>query len=402
VDEATSLQLCLPYELPKLAAASGTRMVQPPGSRLLSRYWRRFGELSRYEIKFDVDDAWRSLLTAGSGNRPVAIQSVGTDGSVIVLPRITIFADYYWEYEDKEEFGLEGDSSEENEEPDDENGVDDDTFLRLSADLVEELLAIDSEIRASSERTPPPAWVSSVEYQTDSIAAVEQETAELESEQARVADRLAELEGERDRAIRTQDLILEKGTRLERAVLHALEVMGVEAAPYRDGSSEFDSIFSIDGTRMLGEAEGRDNSPIAIDKISQLERNVAEDFARDDVDVHAKGVLFGNPQRLTRPDERKHLFTEKCLASARRNEFALVLTADLFAPTRYLERVEDKAYAGQCREAILTTEGEIVKFPEPPERGKRTSRASSAKGESGRSQSRDPQTRRERKSAPKG
>lgn len=216
---------------------------------------------------------------------------------------------------------------------------------------------------------------------------------------------MADLEDERERAIRTQDLIFEKGPRLERAVLHALGAMGVEATPYRDGSSEFDSLFSIDGTRMLGEAEGRDNSPIAIDKISQLERNVGEDFARDDVEVHAKGVLFGNPQRLTKPDERDQLFTEKCLASARRNKFALVLTADLFLPTRYLERAEDKTYARQCREAILAAEGEIVKFPSPPRTRKRTARAdvpkTGAASEERRTRQASSQRRRAGKSTPK-
>ena len=94
--------------------------------------------------------------------------------------------------------------------------------------------------------------------------------------------------------------------------------MGVEAERFADGYSEFDSVFTIDGQRMLGEAEGRDSKSIAIGKITQLERNVAEDFARDDVEEHAHGVLFGNPQRLVAPGERTETFTEKCISSAER------------------------------------------------------------------------------------
>jgi hypothetical protein len=142
--------------------------------------------------------------------------------------------------------------------------------------------------------------------------------------------------------------------------------MGVQAANYSGGGSEFDAVFDIDGIRMLGEVEGKDHTAINIDKLSQLERNIGEDFSRDDVKEHAKGVLFGNPQRLVQPRERKLDFTEKCFASAVRNDLALVLTASMFAPAAYLEANTDAEYASACRAALLRSHGAIVAFPEPP------------------------------------
>ena len=50
--------------------------------------------------------------------------------------------------------------------------------------------------------------------------------------------------------------------------------------------------------RCIGEAEGRDNRAIGIDKMRQLEVNVLEDLSRDEVSEPAKGVLFGNAYRL--------------------------------------------------------------------------------------------------------
>ena len=117
---------------------------------------------------------------------------------------------------------------------------------------------------------------------------------------------------------------------------------------------------------MLGEAEGRDNKAINIDKITQLERNVAEDFARDDVDEHAHGVLFGNPQRLVAPQDRSLTFTEKCMSSAGRNGFALVLTYTMFDAAAYLDESGDTDYAAKCRAALVSAKGQVVEFPEVP------------------------------------
>ncbi len=143
--------------------------------------------------------------------------------------------------------------------------------------------------------------------------------------------------------------------------------MGVEAERFAEGESEFDAVFTIDGQRMLGEAEGRDSKAIAIGKITQLERNVAEDFARDDVKEHAHGVLFGNPQRLVDPAERTETFTEKCIFSAKRNRFALVLTHTMFEPAAYVEESGDNDYAAACRAVITAAKGQVVEFPEIPD-----------------------------------
>ncbi len=101
--------------------------------------------------------------------------------------------------------------------------------------------------------------------------------------------------------------------------------------------------------------------------MSQLERNLQEDFAREEVDDFAKGVLFGNAYRLTSVAERKVFFTTKCISAAKRAKIALVRTPDIFMPAKYLKQYpKDKEYAKQCRDAIFGTEGEIVVFPSLP------------------------------------
>jgi hypothetical protein len=126
-------------------------------------------------------------------------------------------------------------------------------------------------------------------------------------------------------------------------------------------------VFESPEGRCLGEVEGKESKAINIDKFSQLERNIHEDFARDDVTDYAKGVLFGNAHRLLPVAERSEFFTKKCVSAAGRVHAALIRTPDLFAPAKYLKEYrDDEEYAKHCREAIFRAEGDIVVFPPLP------------------------------------
>ena len=162
-------------------------------------------------------------------------------------------------------------------------------------------------------------------------------------------------------------LLYEQGKPLEAAILETMKLLQFDAQTFADGDSEFDVVFTSPEGRCLGEAEGKDSRAINIEKFSQLERNLQEDFARDEVTEYAKGVLFGNAFRLVPLPERGDFFTEKCLSAAERVGAALVRTPDLFGPARYLKECPfDSAFATACRKAIIETKGRIVVFPPPP------------------------------------
>lgn len=107
----------------------------------------------------------------------------------------------------------------------------------------------------------------------------------------------------------------------------------------------------------MGEAEGKDNKAINVDKLRQLAMNIHEDLEREDVTSPAKGVLFGNGYRLSAPEARDSQFTAKCISAAQSANTALVPTTEL---------CEDADYAKRCRAAILTASG-VVSLPPPPE-----------------------------------
>src|SRR4029079_13473672 len=118
---------------------------------------------------------------------------------------------------------------------------------------------------------------------------------------------------------------------------------------------------------FIGEAEGKDSKPINIDKLRQLEMNIQEDLARDEVTEPARGALFGNGFRLQPLSERpSEFFTEKCLKAAARAGTALVRTPDLFFAAKYVRESDDTEFARACRRAIFEQAGGVVTFPPAP------------------------------------
>lgn len=129
-------------------------------------------------------------------------------------------------------------------------------------------------------------------------------------------------------------------------------------------------VFECDEGRLIGEAEGKDNKAINVDKLRQLSMNVHEDLQRDEVSEPAKPVLFGNAFRLQPIEERGDPFTQKCHSAAAVSSTALVSTSDLFAIVQYLIERQDSDFARMCRLALLSSSGRVV-FPgiptsEPP------------------------------------
>ena len=347
----------LPYELKGGVVGIGSEIREAPRSQVLRPYWTRFAQLSLYELRFAPQGGLTPLLTTKNPEQIVsAFARFKGGGHLVLLPAVHL-READDDKCDDEESGESGNG----------DGIADDSAFRLdSVDLVRRLLEVDALLSGPSS-SPPPDWVQVTRYQAPAQRRLQQDLARAQEAEARARQEREVMEASLDDASLLQCLLFSQGTPLEDAVIRGLELMGVKAARVVVGDSEFDSVFTIDGLRMLGEVEGRDSAAIAIDKITQLERNVAEDFAREGIAEHAHGVLFGNPQRLVAPDKRIKTFTEKCMSSARRNGFALVLTHTMFEPAAYLEESGDLEYAAACRAAITAAKGQVVEFPDVPD-----------------------------------
>jgi hypothetical protein len=277
---------------------------------------------------------------------------------------------------DREAFIVSTEEDEgEDEQPDDDDEYynEDEVYcwsdeaVQFGKRLAKALSGIASSLSSSSSLTAPPSWAGESKYRLRRESEIESSISQVVEQIAHLQARRSQLQNELEGAGTLRRLLYEQGRPLEQSILEALQLFGFEAEPFSDGESEFDAVFSGPEGRFLGEAEGKDNRAINIDKLSQLERNIQEDFARDEVNEYAKGVLFGNGFRLTPPSDREGDFTQKCITGAKRAGIALVRTRDLFGPARYLKENTDADYAARCRRAIFYTSGEIVQFPDPPE-----------------------------------
>ena len=190
--------------------------------------------------------------------------------------------------------------------------------------FVNALIQIDKAVRIQTERTPAPNWILQGEFAL-------QEEVVFEKELASIEQKIVELQNARlvatrklEEAGNLKSLLYETGVPLESSLLEALRLLGFQAENYRDSESEFDVLFvDTEGNRLLGEAEGKTDKAINIEKLDQLNRNVQEEFAKRPGAKYSKGVLFGNAFRLIRLEERGEFFTEKSLQG--RSDLVLLL-----------------------------------------------------------------------------
>jgi hypothetical protein len=336
----------------KVAAKSGTAIrLEKEGAYLLP-YWNEFAEFSPYEVEVEGQFN-RILLKSQAGDRTVGAAVHGKTGVLLFIPPLR--------YDDEKFLRDAEDDEDETQQywtPE---------AIKFGKRLLAALVALADALKKSSQRTPAPPWTLASEYRLAREDRLESDISARVSDIRKLQSEKEKLEKLLSDAGSLRDLLFEQGKPLETSILEAMGILGFDAQPHSDAESEFDGIFVSSEGRCLGEAEGKDNRAINIEKFSQLERNLQEDFARDEVTDYAKGLLFGNAFRLTPVSDRSEFFTQKCLSAAKRIDAALVRTPDLFGPAKYLkEHPEDSAYAQACRNAIFSTSGAIVVFPSPP------------------------------------
>jgi hypothetical protein len=346
VDESHNYTF-LPISMGAIVAARGDVIKKVQDIGFLAPYWNEFGSDSHYELYFNGEVS-KPLLTAGGNDRIVGalIRIKDCPGNLVLLPSLKRTDEEFTTYDEKRKESVWSREGR--------------TFgKRLAAALLD----LDSQLRKEAGATPEPKWAQGTDYRLSTEETELQQIAVYDVEIQALQEKRAEAESHLRRETSFRALLYENGPRLECAIRDALSFIGFHAENYKDDTSEFDVVFSSDEGRLLGEAEGRDNKAINIDKFSQLERNLHEDFARESISEMAKGVLFGNAFRLLPIAERQEFFTDKCLSAAKRVGAALVRTPDLFTVVQTLKDRWSDDYAQECRRAILMAQGTIVIFP---------------------------------------
>lgn len=243
--------------------------------------------------------------------------------------------------------------------------------LTVGKQFINFIIEIDSHIRNESVKSIKPDWLLNDKYTLQQETIIKKNISSNFNKIKRLNEENSKLNFKLEQETLIKDLLYETGKPLELAVNKALKILGYRAENYNDGKLELDSvIISPEGDRFIGECEGKDNKDIDITKFRQLNDSLAEDFARDEIDEKAFGLLFGNPQRLLDLPDRTLDFTIKCKTGATRENIGLIKTVDLFAVSKYILENNDEKFKLKCRESIKNQLGSLIIFPSIPENQK--------------------------------
>jgi hypothetical protein len=348
--------------------SAGARIKTTKDIGVLAPYWQEFGAITYYQAYLEKSIGTPALVTQ-TGDKMVGgvIRSNDWKGTIVILPVPNLWH-MVTERSKQRDAKVAPSAPDPTEKK--ESDVDAEAERSVGNQFANALVGIDRVLNARSEKTPAPMWANTEEYTLSEEVRVREQVRELEGKIAELEKEKLEADVRLDAAGNLKGLMFETGRALESSILEGLRTLGFAAEGFEDGESEFDAVFlDPSGRRLLGEAEGKNDKAVSIDKLDQLERNIQEDFGkREDSTEYAKGVLFGNAFRLLPPAERGDYFTPKCLAGAKRLAVALVRTPDLFTVTKYLRENPDPDFATSCRKAIIETASAVVEFPPVPKK----------------------------------
>jgi len=319
-----------------------------PNRDIIKDLYKNIKELVSYETYIESDKIKFSypIFTTKNKDRVLGtIIKIGK-GYIVFLPNIEFDYEKYTKYNSKTEDEWTPEA------------------LKIGKSLLTCLYEIDNSIRSKEEKTPKPNWVDNEKHMLSeskkTMSLIKKNEEEIEKKRKEIEQLKVKLEEQEC----LKDLLFETGKPLENAVIKALNILGYKAESYNDGVLELDQVITApENERYIGECEGKENKDIDITKFRQLSESLNADFAREDVQEKAFGLLFGNPQRLLSPEERTLNFTKKCVIGAERDKIGLIKTEDLFYVCKHILETNDKNYAAECRNAIKQQLGKIVVFP---------------------------------------
>ncbi|MHB8119189.1 MAG: hypothetical protein ACYDHX_10750 [Methanothrix sp.] len=337
----------IPSTLSPVTATGSSMKLSARGADVLAPYWSAFESVSQYEVIL-TDPKVPACIVTRTGDKAVGAlyRSKSSAGTLLLLPDIDFNSEWFF----KEKSGQQTWTP---------------AAKQFAGRMVSTVVALDKALRSAAEVTPEPAWALEPRFAlgTETTLRVQLLDAERKVEEAQ--KQKEQVVEELRSAGAYRGLLFEKGKPLENVIIEALRLLGFTAASFKESDSEFDVVFESDEGRLIGEAEGKDNKAVNIEKLRQLSMNIHEDLQRESITAPAKPVLFGNGFRLQPLNERADPFTEKCHSAAATSSTALVSTLDLFWPVQYLVSNSDAEYARACRQTLLASTGRVV-FPPPP------------------------------------
>ena len=341
----------LPYH-PKIREAKGSEIIVSKNdmSILVKQLYESCKDQTAYEVVFtEIENSIIPLLLTKTKQIIGALKEYDSGGRLIFWPNIDFdIEDLTYEKDDNYYWTKEANA--------------------MGKSFIAAIVSLHSILHSLQE--PIPAWVSVETYITDTEKAILEKIQLNNDKQKKMEAENTKLHENLKQQQQLKLLLYAQGKELERAVNNALTIIGLKVKNYhfKTKDLEIDNLIDYNGSKIVGETEGKDNDAIAINKIRQLVSNKSEYYIEEieNLSTEPKGILFGNPERLKPITERTLDFTDGCKQIAITKNIALVKTQDLFEVTFYLKNNPDKTdYAKKCIEAMINTPSGIVQFPKP-------------------------------------
>jgi hypothetical protein len=270
----------IPATMSPVTATGRSMKLSARGTDVLAPYWIDFESVSEYKVVL-TDPKVPACLVTRTGDKTVGAlyRSKSSAGTLLMLPDI----DFYPNKFIKEKEGKQSWTP---------------AAGQFAGRMLSAVVALDKTLRTTAEVTPEPAWVTEPRFALGAEAILRVQLLEAERKVERAQKQKEQLVEELRSAGSYRGLLFEKGKPLENVIIESLRLFGFTAAPFKESDSEFDVVFESAEGRLIGEAEGKDNKAVNIEKLRQLSMNIHEDLQRESVSAPAKPVLFGNGFRL--------------------------------------------------------------------------------------------------------
>lgn len=288
---------------------------------IFAQYFKAFKDELEYSAYLDVESNEYTSFISNKSDKPVAFTRRIDEGLIVYLP-----------------------------EP---------KYESHNKKFLNTIITCTKKILVKYHSTPPPEWIS--KYNLLGEDYFDSEINLLNVELQKILDKQQELEMQKKNISKFKTLLYEQGPNLELIVIESFILFGFNAENRKVADLEHDVVFYSDEGKGIAEIEGKDNDSINVHKLDQLNRAVDEDF--DLTETFSQGILIGNHFRLTDPNHRKEPFTTKVHLVAKKKNFGLLSTFEIFkAVQRIIENPNDINYRETCRKSILNTTGELIKL----------------------------------------
>ena len=217
----------IPASVEPVAAKGSSMKLASKGADVLAPFWSEFGEKFTYEVTLNAQAVPACVVTR-RGEKPVGAiyRNKTSSGTLLLLHDINLAHPSFTKARGEGQHWTEAGK-------------------RFGGRFVSAIINLDKARKSSSDVTPDPSWATQPTFALEAEAALKVQLLEAERQVELAQKRKEKAKEALATAGEIRALLYEKGKPLEVAIIKALQVLGFQAAPFKESDSEFDVVFEL-------------------------------------------------------------------------------------------------------------------------------------------------------------